>query len=145
MDFKLIPLMIVLTAVMLPAIGYPFFAFWRAKRRIAWNVVNAAFILQNATPDLRRGLDAEVQSLLPTYGLRPESFARAAPEVRLAMYSMAMQRQGVQPPGSGKPFHPMSSPYLARSAKKHIVMVRFLVEAEHRVSLKELDGISPSA
>ena len=145
MEASLVPVMIVLTAILLPAVAYPFYAFWRARRNVAWNVVNAAFILQHASADLRRELDAEVQSLLPTQGLRPESFARAAPEVRLAMYSMAMQRKGVQPPGSGKPFYPLSSPYLARSAKKHILMVRFLVEAEHRVSLKELDGISPSA
>jgi hypothetical protein len=145
MEANLVPLMILLTAILLPAVASPFYAFWRARRNVAWNVVNAAFVLQHASRDLRRELDAEIQSLLPTHGLRPESFARAGPAVRLAMYSMAMQRQGVQPPGSGKPFYPLSSPYLARSAKKHILMVRFLVEAEHRVSLKELDGISPSA
>lgn len=145
MDATLVPIMIVLTAILLPAVAYPFYAFWRARRNVAWNVVNAAFILQHATADLRRTLDAEVQSLLPIHGLRPESFVNAAPEVRLAMYSIAMQRQGVQPPGSGKPFCRLSSPYLARSAKQHISMVRFLVETEHRVSLKDLDGVSPSA
>ncbi len=145
MEASLVPIMLVLTAILLPAVAYPFYAFWRARRNVAWNVVNAAFILQHASADLRRTLDAEVQSLLPIHGLRPESFARAAPEVRLAMYSIAMQRQGVQPPDSGKPFFPLSSPYLARSAKKHILMVRILVEAEHRASLRDLDGISPSA
>lgn len=133
--------MVVLTAILLPAVAYPFYAFWRARRNVAWNVVNAAFVLQNAGPDLRRELDSEVQSLLPSHGLRPDSFPRAAPEVRLAMYSIAMQRRGVQAPGTGKPFYPLSSPHLARSAGKHILMVRFLVEAEHGVSLKELEGL----
>jgi hypothetical protein len=77
--------------------------------------------------------------------MTPESFARAAPEVRLAMYSIAMQRRGIQPPGPARHFYPLSSPYLARSAKKHIRYVRFLVESEQALRLEVLDeGSTPT-
>ncbi|MGE5154968.1 MAG: hypothetical protein ACM3ST_13255 [Bdellovibrio bacteriovorus] len=144
MDSKLVPLMIVLTAVLLAAIAYPFYTFWRDRRRVAWNVVNAAFVLKTASPDLRRELDGSVQTLLPTHRMSPEAFAHAEPEVRLAMYSIAMQRMGLQPPGTGRPFYALSSPFLARSARNHILFVRCLVESEQRVSLEELDRPSLS-
>ena len=144
MDAKLIPFMILLTAILLPAVAYPFYSFWRARRRAAWNLVNAALVLQTAEPELRQALDAEVQSLLPAHRLTPQAFTRAAPEIRLALYAMAMQRKGVRPPGAGRPFYPLSSPYLARSARTHIPFVRIVVESEHKVRLTELDRISVS-
>lgn len=140
MDAKLIPIMILMTAILLVAVGYPFYAFWSARRKVAWNVVNAALILQTCTREERQALDAEVQALLPSQRLTPERFAQVPNEVRLALYSMAMQRRGMRPPGSGKPLYPLTSPYLARSAKKHIPFVRISVESEHRLSLTELDG-----
>lgn len=103
MDSKLVPLMIALTAVLVAAIANPFYTFWRDRRRVAWNVVNAAFVLKTASPDLRRELDGSVQTLLPTQRMGPESIAHAQPEVNLAMYSIAMQRMGLQPPGTGDP------------------------------------------
>jgi hypothetical protein len=145
MDAKLIPIMLLLTVVLLPAVAYPFYAFWRARRRVAWNVVNAALILQTATPEQRRALDAEVRSLLPALRLTPERFAGAAPEIRLALYAMAMQRKGLQPPGSGRPFYPLNSPHLARSAKGHIPYVRIYVESEHKLTLTELDRAPTAA
>lgn len=139
MDATLIPLMILLTVILLPAVAYPFYAFWRARRNVAWNVVNAALVIQTAGPDLRQALEAEVQSLLPAHQMTREAFARATPEVRLAMYSIAMQRRGIEPPGPARHFYPLSSPYLARSAKKHVRYVRFLVESERALRLEVLD------
>lgn len=139
MDATLIPLMILLTVILLPAVGYPFYAFWRARRNVAWNVVNAALVMRTAGPDLRQALEAEVQSLLPAHRMTRESFAHAPPEVRLAMYALAMQGRGIQPPGPARRFYPLSSPHLARSAQKHIRYVRFLVESEQALRLEVLD------
>lgn len=145
MDAKLIPSMILLTVILLPAVAYPFFAFWRARRRVAWNVVNAALILHSSGREELQTLDAEVQALLSEQRLTPGCLAGMPTEVRLALYSMAMQRLGMKPPGSGKPLYPLSSPSLARSAKTHIPLVRIFVESEHKLTLTELDRISNPA
>lgn len=137
--------MIALKAVLLLGIAYPFYSFWRSKRQVAWNVVNAALVLQGASPDLLKELDSEVKALLPVHRLNPKSFAGLAPEVRLALYSIAMQRRGIQPEGSGEQLRSLSSPFLARSAKTQIQMVRYQVESNRKVRLTELDGLSTSS
>lgn len=145
MDGRIIPLMIAMTAVLILGMGYVAYTTWRSLQAIAWNVVNAAFVLEKANPNLRRRLDAAAEGLLPEFRMVPGSLGKLAPEVRLGLYAIAMQREGMQPSGSGRGFSKMSDPHLARSAKRQIRFVRYLVESEHKLRLTELDAIAEPA
>jgi hypothetical protein len=139
MNPSIIPLMIALTALLIVGLAYVVYTFWRFKHVVASNVVNAALVVQTASPELRREIDTAIEAILPAHRLNPESFARLSPEVRFALYSIALRRMGIRPPGSDKPFYPLSSPQLARSAGTQILFVRTQVESEHKVKLTELD------
>jgi hypothetical protein len=139
MNPSIIPLMIALTALLIVGLAYVVYTFWRFKNAVASNVVNAALVVQTAPPELRREIDTALEAILPAHRLSPESFARLSPEVRFALYSIALRRKGIHPPGSDKPFYPLSSPQLARSAGTQISFMRHQVESEHKVKLTELD------
>lgn len=145
MDAKIIPLMAALSVLLIAGMGYVFYTSWRSLQRIAWNVVNAVLVLKDASPDLVREIDSAVEAVLPELGMTPDSLQRLAPAVRYAVYSIAMQRGGIQPPNALKPFYPLSSPYIARAAKNQIRMVRYDVESEQKVRLTELDQVSDLA
>lgn len=139
MDDKLIPMMIWMLVIVLAGAGYAAFSFWKSRRGVAWNVANAALTLRTLNAGQRAAVEQSVSELLPGIRMEPSTFQAAPPAVRLAVYSMAMQRQGVPPYDAAHPFRPLGSPHLARSAGKHIDTVKILVELKHGINLTELE------
>lgn len=139
MDDKLVPFMVLLSAVLVALVAGSVFRFWRIRRNVARNVVHAALT--------RRGLDAAQcaqvdqlgRELLVALRVKPESFTSQPPVVHFALQSMAMRQLGITPVGLAGPFSRLDSPYLARSVGQHIRVVRFHAENTHGVQLTELD------
>jgi hypothetical protein len=139
MDDLLVPWMTGLTVLLLGGTAYAFGSFWRARRAVAWNVVNAALTLRSMPPEQVQALEQAVLDMLPGTSFGPKAFQNATPVVRLAFLSMAMHKQGVPPFDADRPFRPINSPHLARSATSHVVAVKTLVELKHGVRLTELE------
>ncbi len=139
MDDKLVPLMVLLLAVFLAWVLYSGFAFWRRRRVIAWNVVQAALTRRHLAPEQMAEVDGAVREVLADLRMTPAALARAPVAVRFAVDSMAMHRLGMVPFGNVRPFGPLRSPHLARSVAQHIRVVRFRVENRHNLRLTELD------
>lgn len=142
MDDKLVPFMAALFALLLLGVGYAGFAYWRTRRGVAWNVVNAALALRTLDAEQRRTLDRAVMDALPGFRMSPQAFEQALPVVRLALYSIVMQRLGIAAPDPARPFRPLASPQLARSVGSHLRVARFHAETAHGVQLSELDAAS---
>jgi hypothetical protein len=139
MDESLVPMMAGLMVLLLGGTGYAFWTFWRARRAVAWNVVNAALTLRGMAPEQVQALEQAVLDMLPGTSFGPKAFQNATPVVRLAFLSMAMHKQGVPPFDPDRPFRLLNSPHLARSATSHVVAVKTLVELKHGVRLTELE------
>lgn len=140
MDNKLVPLMGMFLALFLGWVAYAGFSYWRTRRAIAWNVVQAALTRRHLSAEQAIAVDGAVRQLVMSLGMKPETFASAPAVVKCALDAMAMHRLGVPPVGAARPFSPMRSPHLARSVGQHIRVVRFQVENRHAVRLTELDG-----
>lgn len=139
MDEKLVPFMVLLSAVLLVAVVTSGVAFWRRRRNIARNVVHAALTQRALDAAQRTEVDSAALELLAGLRVKPDAFASQPPVVQFALKSMAMRRLGIAPVGLSRPFSALDSPYLARSVRQHIRVVRFHVENAHGVSLTELD------
>ncbi len=140
MDDKLVPLMVALTLVLLAAVAYAWGAFWRTRRNVARNVVHAALTRRHLDAAQRAEVDRVARELLTGMRVKPEAFGAQPPVVRFALDAMAMRQLGIQPVGLSQPFSVLESPYLARSARQHIRVVRFHAENAHGVTLSELDA-----
>jgi hypothetical protein len=139
MDAKLVPFMVGLTLLVLVGTGYAVYSFWRGRRIVAWNVVNAALTMRSLDAGRQRQVEQAAHDLLPGYRMTEEAFRSLAPAVRYALYSMAFREMGIAPVEASQPFRKLDSPYLARSSTEHIRFVRILMEGQHGVSLTELD------
>ena len=71
--------------------------------------------------------------------MRPEAFASQPPVVQFALQAKAMRSLGIAPVGLQGGFPRLDSPYLARSVRQQIRVVRFHAENAHGVQLTELD------
>lgn len=144
MDDKLVPFMALLSAVLLVAVLTSGFAFWRRRRNVARNVVHAALTQRQLDAARRAEVDRVALDLLAGLRVRPDAFASQPPVVQYALKAMAMRRLGIRPVGLTKPFSALDSPYLARSVRQHIRVVRFHAENAHGVTLSELDASPPA-
>ena len=145
MDDKLVPFMALLSAVLLVAVLYSGFAFWRRRRNVARNVVHAALTQRQLDAAQRAEVDRVALELLAGLRVRPDAFASQPPVVQFALKAMAMRQLGILPVGLSRPFSALGSPYLARSVRQHIRVVRFHAENAHGVTLSELDAPAASA
>jgi len=148
MDDKLVPFMAVLMLALLAGVAYAVFAYWRARRAVAWNIVNAALTWRGLSAGDMRSVEQAVIGMLPGMRMQAQSFHEAGPEIRYALLSMAMHRLGTEPFDKARPFHRLNSPNLARSVGNHIRVVRFRAEMKYGLELKELDapvGVAISA
>ena len=144
MDDKLVPLMVLLSAVLLVAMLISGFAFWRRRRNVARNVVHAALTQRQLDAAQRAEVDRVALELLAGLRVRADAFASQPPVVHFALKAMAMRRLGILPAGLPRPFSALDSPYLARSVQQHIRVVRFHAENAHGVTLSELDAPAPA-
>jgi hypothetical protein len=139
MDDKLVPMMAILLALLVVWVVAAGYGYWRARRRVAWNVVLAALTRRHLQQPQVAAVDAAASDILADLRMQPEAFARAPAAVRFAVDSMAMRRLGIAPFGGRRAFSALRSPHLARSVAQHIRVVRFHVENEHNLRLTELD------
>lgn len=139
MDDKLVPLMVLLSVVLVAGVVVSLVSAWRRRRNVARNVVHAA--LTRRTLDAARcaEVDRAATGLLIGLRVRPEAFASQPPVVQFALQAMAMRSLGIAPVGLQGGFPRLDSPYLARSVRQQIRVVRFHAENAHGVQLTELD------
>jgi len=139
MDDKLVPFMVALLVLLLAWGVVSMVSFWRTRRALAWNVVHAAWTRRQLSAAQVEAVDAAGQELLAALRMNPQTFASAPAAVRFALDAMAMQKLGIAPSGTPRPFGVVHNPQLARSVAQHIRVVRFHVENQHGVRLTELD------
>ena len=145
MSDPLLALMTLLTVALVATSAYAGWGLWRSRRKVAWNVVNAALVLRQLPPAAVAEIEQAANATLVA-GRSPAARTQATlqdfePAVRLAFCAIKLHKRGFAAPDAAQPFRKMASAHLARSAAQHIRVVRLPAELQHRVDLTELGPV----